>query len=116
MEYRSVKIYIASEYERGSCEYRQILLHENRHVAIARRNLERFKPQVRAALTSLLIPKPDQPIRIASASSAGAEMERLYTKLLEPVYQKMLAALRAAQGAIDTPEAYAKVHRKCDNW
>ena len=116
MVYRSVKIYVAREYKKSSCAYREILRHEKEHVSIARRNLERYKPKVRSALTSLLIPHPDRPIEIESAELADAEMQRVYQRLLAPIFKEMVQSLHAAQGAIDTPASYAKVRRRCRKW
>ncbi len=116
LEYHSIDIYVASEYDERSCPYREVLKHEQEHVRIARQNLERYAPKVRYALTSLLIPKPNAPKRVQSKAAAKQEMEALYEKLLRPVYEEMLEALIKAQGAIDTPEAYRRVRMRCRNW
>jgi hypothetical protein len=116
MIYRSLKIFIASEYKKGSCEYRQILRHEKEHVENARLNLVRFEPRIRAALRSQVIPKASQPRKIGLHDDPEAEMLRLYEKLLYPVQKDMLTALDKAQSKIDSPESYAKVQRKCRNW
>jgi hypothetical protein len=116
MVYRSLKIYVASEYKKGSCEYRHVLKHEKKHIENARLNLRRFEPQVRSALSSRAIPRPSQPKYIGTGKNAEAEMGRLYAKLLEPVYVAMLKQLNAAQSRLDSPESYARTHRKCSNW
>ena len=114
--YKSLEVYVAREYKRGSCEYKAILRHEREHVAIARRNLEKFKPKVRYALTSLLLPTPDRPIKLASAGASEAALEALLEKVLDPVYQEMQEDLNKAQAAIDTPQSYARVRAQCSNW
>lgn len=114
--YRSIDIYVAKEYKPGSCNYRVILQHEQDHVTAAHRNLNRFAPTVRGALTSLLIPKASAPVKVASPKAAEAEFQRLYKKLLEPVYQEMLVALQKAQGQIDSPGEYRRVHKLCRKW
>lgn len=116
MVYRSLTVFIASEYKKGSCEYRQILRHEKEHVENARLNLVRFEPRIRAALRSQVIPKATQPNKIGLHDDPEAEMVRLYKKLLYPVQKDMLMALDKAQSKIDSPQSYAKVRRKCRNW
>lgn len=114
--YKSIEVYVAREYKRGSCEYKAVLRHEQEHVAIARRNLEKFKPKVRHALTSLLLPTPDRPIKLASSEQNEEALQSLLARILDPVYQEMQEDLERAQAAIDTPESYAKVRAQCSNW
>lgn len=114
--YQSMQIFIASEYKKGSCPYAKILRHEREHVAISRRNLARFEPRLRSALASLSIPKAGQPIRIKADDDPSAQMTRLFSRLVSPVLDDMMADLDAAQAKIDTPKSYAKVRRQCRNW
>jgi TPR repeat protein len=114
--YRSIDIYVAKEYKTNSCNYHAVLLHEQEHVNVARENLQRFAPRVRGALTSLNIPQAEAPIMVASPEAAEAEMRRLFAKILEPEYQKMMAALQEAQAKVDAPHEYRRVHRLCKNW
>lgn len=114
--YRSMKIFIASEYKKGSCAYGQILRHEKEHVSIARINLNRYKARLRSALSSLSIPKPGQPVRIGKSVDPRTKMRGLFRKLVAPVFKDMMANLKAAQGKIDTPESYTRLHRRCKKW
>ena len=116
LRYNSVEIYVASDYKKNSCAYREILRHEKQHVQIAQDNLDRYKPKVRFALTSLLIPKAGSPVRVESQEAAEQELQRLYERLLQPVYEEMLTALRDSQGAIDTPQEYRRVQSLCKHW
>ena len=116
LRYPSVEIYIAKEYGTRSCQYQAILAHEKDHVRIAQDNLERYTPSMRSALTSLLIPTGRAPQVVASPEQAKREVNALARKLLGPVSQNMFADLRKAQAAIDTPEEYRRVLRRCRNW
>jgi hypothetical protein len=111
--YRSLTIFVASEYKKGSCPYAKILRHEREHVAIAHRNLARFKPRIRSALAPLLIPKAGQPLKIGLNDDPRAELTRLFSKLVSPVLEDMMEDLSTSQAKIDTPESYAKVPRGC---
>jgi hypothetical protein len=116
LQYHSIEVFIAAEYDERSCAYREILKHEKAHVRVARENLERYAPRVRYALTSLLIPKPTAPKQVASPEAAKTEMNKLFAKLLKPVYEEMLDALVKAQRALDTPASYRRVKQRCRNW
>ena len=116
LRYRSMDIYVASNYRRRSCNYRVILQHEEKHVRAARTNLERYAPRIRFALTSLLIPKGRSPVAVASPEDGEGEMQRLFAKLLKPVYADMHVALRTSQGELDTPQAYRRLFGLCKRW
>ncbi len=116
LRYKTLQVYVAREYKRGSCAFRAILSHEKEHVSIARNNMEGFAPDIRAALTSHLIPTGADPVQIENAKEASAKMQSIFTELLEPVYKRMWKALRASQGAIDTPRSYRQVRRRCSRW
>ena len=116
MIYKAVEVFIARDYKPGSCEYRAVLAHEQSHVRVARENLNRYAPEARRALTSLLIPTPDRPVEIDRPEAADKALKRLYNKILDPVYKRMLSELQAKQAALDTPQSYAKVMRRCRNW
>lgn len=114
--YKSIEVFVAREYRKGSCEYKAILRHEEEHVDIAHDNLERYKPKIRAALTSLLLPTPQRPVELASLGGGEEPFDALFKKVLEPVYKDMQADLMRVQASIDTPASYALVRAHCSNW
>ncbi|MEE9251492.1 MAG: tetratricopeptide repeat protein [Alphaproteobacteria bacterium] len=116
LSYRTMEVYVAKEYGPRTCPYRVILEHEKEHVRAARRNLRRYAPRVRSALTSLLIPTGREPVAVASPEDAEREVQALSRELLEPVYEKMIESLHRSQAALDTPEQYRRVRRRCRRW
>ena len=116
LRYRRLDVFVAKEYPVGSCPYRVILAHEREHVRVARKNLEEYAPRIRRALTSLLIPTGQDPAMVNSAGQARKEVKAISDELLRPVYKEMMKSLVAAQKMVDTPRAYARVRRKCNNW
>ncbi len=116
LRYQAVEIFVASEYSPNSCAYHAILRHEQEHVAVARKHLDRYAPRYRAALTSLLIPRPRSPKLVASQSEMQQEIERLLAKLLQPIATEMHREMAEAQAALDTPQVYRRVRRQCKNW
>ncbi len=116
LSYLTMEVYVAKEYGPRTCPYRVILEHEKEHVRAARRNLRRYAPRVRSALTSLLIPTGREPVAVASPEDAEREVQALSRELLEPVYEKMIESLHRSQAALDTPEQYRRVRRRCRRW
>ncbi|MGH6954972.1 MAG: hypothetical protein ACREGL_12350 [Alphaproteobacteria bacterium] len=116
LRYKSIEIFIASEYQSGSCAYTEIMDHEQDHVRVARQNLQQYGPRVRQALTSLLIPTVRAPVLVRSADDAKREVEALFAKLLKPLFGEMIATLKRNQGALDTPEEYRAVRARCSDW
>ena len=116
LRYKSMDVFVASEYSENSCAYHAIFRHEQNHVAVARNYLDRFAPRFRAALTSLLIPKPQSPKLVATEEESKSEVERLLQKLLRPVVEDLRRELVGAQADLDTPRSYELVRRQCKNW
>ena len=116
LRYRIMEVYVAKEYDPGTCAYREILAHEEDHVRAARSNLERYASRVRSALTSLLIPTRRDPVEVASPDQAERQVEAISDELLEPVYREMIESLHESQAALDTPEEYRRVRRRCRKW
>lgn len=116
LRYKTLQIFVAREYKRGSCAFRAILSHEKEHVSIARNNMESYAADIRSALTSHLIPTGSGPIQVGNTTEAKAKMKDIIDELLQPIYERMWKALRAAQGHIDTARSYARVRRRCSDW
>jgi TPR repeat protein len=116
LRYPTMDIYVAKEYQPGSCPYHEILLHEEDHVRVARASLELYAPKVRKALTSYRIPTGLEPVVVSSPTQAKERMEGLSQELLTPVYREMMDALRKDQAALDTPGEYRRIRRRCRQW
>lgn len=116
LRYQSMDVFVASEYSENSCAYHAIFRHEQDHVDVARNYLDRYAPRFRAALTSLLIPKPQSPKLVATEQESKSEVERLLEKLMRPVVAELRRELLAAQAELDTPQQYERVRRQCRKW
>jgi len=112
----SPDIYVAREYRRGSCPYRAILAHERQHISISREQINRYLPRLRWVLTSLQIPTGERPIFVDSAEVAKRDIRALMKDLAEPLFQEMIAALRAAQAELDSVASYRRLRKACNSW
>jgi hypothetical protein len=116
VRYPSPDIFIAREYRRGTCQYRNILAHEQEHVRISRATIKRFLPRLHMLLTSLRIPTAQRPLHAASAARAEDELGALMRDLVDPVYQDMAQALAGEQADLDSPASYRRLFRHCPDW
>ena len=112
----SPNIYVAREYRRGSCQYRTILAHEQKHVRNAREVINRYKPRLRQVLTSLRIPTGLRPIYVTEPATARARLRKLMKELAEPLYREMARELSKAQAKLDSPASYRLYFKQCKTW
>ncbi len=112
----SPDIYVAREYARGSCQYRTILAHEQKHVNNAREVINRYKPRLRWVLTSLRIPTGRRPIYVTEPAKARARLRKLMKELAEPLYREMARELSKAQAKLDSPASYRLYFKQCKTW
>jgi len=116
LAYRQLDVYIAREYEPGSCQYEAILDHENEHVQVARSIMSPYAQQIRASLTTLSIPTRDLPSVADTAEQAHAQVNAVFRQQLMPVREQMYQVVRARQADVDTRENYGRTFRQCRKW
>lgn len=116
LRYEALDIYIASEFARGSCQYRAILSHENKHAAVARAHIDDHVESIRSALTSLTIPKPRAPRLVQSVAVSQAQIQSAIEALLDPVIERLRKNMAAAQQRVDSREEYRRVESQCATW
>lgn len=110
-------IHLASEYQFGSCEYKEVINHENEHVEITKDLIKEYKRTVKRDLT--------QRIREVSGHKPGPansdnEVEQYIRQASAIVIGQVEGELRREhairQSKIDTPEEYAKIQSRCISW
>ncbi len=106
-------VYVAANYQVGTCEYNVVLQHENQHVAINRSVLQAYAPRIGAGLREAvhrLFPM---------ITTHREDLQRLPDILIDairPVWGSMQRELRERNGTIDTPESYRRTATLCTNW
>jgi hypothetical protein len=116
LHYEALDIYIASNYDPGSCQYQAILIHENKHAAVARAYLDDYVEVIRSVLTSLAIPKARSPRLVGSVTAAQEQTQATVQSLLEPVIARLRKTMEAAQSRIDSAAEYRRVEKQCARW
>ena len=86
LRYRSLDIFVASDYRRDSCAFRAILSHERDHVRVARQYLNRFETSFHQALNSSAVPTPSRPAFTRRAPKA--EAQDVVSSLIQPVFEE----------------------------
>lgn len=106
---------VASEYAPGSCQYREVRAHEDEHVRITGYTLRQFGPILKARLeraAAASVPRWDR----AGSRDAVERMTRSLSAAGSEVLAEFQADLKRRNAAIDTPESYREVSKRCKTW
>jgi len=110
-------VVIASNFPQKSCEYREVLAHEQKHIRTTRKFIREFAPKMRREVRKIIDTSKLQTVISAE------KIEQAQNQIQDPIvsrifgYQnKIMPILRSRQEAIDTPEEYARVAAQCSNW
>lgn len=115
--YSKPKIHIASNFKRGSCEYSAVLAHERKHVKTLRdfhrRHVAGLKKVLRKISREAAV-KGRYPV--SQANNIQKEISNEMSRKIQNYTNVLLAKLSSKQRAIDTPEEYRRVAKKCKKW
>lgn len=115
--YAAPQIHIASNFARGSCEYSEVLAHEQKHVAVLRQFHREYREGYNRHFRRVLqdLPAPEAVVLDDVEAAKKATTARIMEGL-KPYVDAMMEELNTRQRAIDTPEEYRRVASKCRNW
>ena len=112
--YPEFATYIDHRYKAGTCQYRQIKIHELRHVDIYRRHLRHFAPLVRSRLKEAAA--RIKPVFVKNpAAASGLVLKRLSARI-KPIVDQLNRATSTDHGRIDSPDSYAGIQKRCRSW
>jgi len=110
-------VVIASNFPKGSCEYKQVFAHEQQHIRITRRFIKEYAPKLREEVKDIISTSRHQILtRQDNIEEAQVELQDPILSRINQYFNSVMPVLQSRQAAIDTPEEYAKVAAKCDNW
>ena len=109
--YRNITIFIASEVPNGSCGYREIMLHEDKHVDANMQTLQEFVPQIEAELTEFV--RENSVFRQANAEYATDLLHTKIQEIIERAIHEMTTENQARQLKIDSEEEYKRISQSC---
>jgi hypothetical protein len=113
LRYETPDVYVAKEYETGSCNYEVILEHETEHVKVAQDHLKRYASRIGSALTSLLIPKRKSAIVVDSPEEAKRKVNEVLQRVIYPGYLELERGMDEAHEKLDTPDERRKMVLRC---
>lgn len=109
-----VTVYIDRQYPKRSCEYKAILRHENKHVGINSRAMEKYTPKIRKRIVDTLKKRPW--IVARTEKKAKKSYSDLLSKRLKPLIRAMNRERDRAHDKLDTLKSYQATRASCTNW
>jgi hypothetical protein len=110
LSYVPIVIYVGSEFQPGTCTYREVLAHEMRHLNAYLDHLPRVESLVRAALKIRFSEK----LIYAPAGQAKALLEQELDRGWMPYIKKQMSDVERLQAAIDSPQEYVRLSKVCE--
>jgi hypothetical protein len=110
LNYSPVLIYVGNEFAPGTCAYKEILTHEQRHLKAYMDNLARVEKVVTAALNKRFAGQP----MYAPSGTAMSALEHEINGTWFPFIQAEFDKGKIEQARIDTPQEYARLAQTCN--
>jgi hypothetical protein len=109
LRYPPIVIYVAAEFVPHTCAYREILAHEQRHLAA----YLTFLPDVEGRMRARLAERFDgKPVYARRGQALGVLQRELDGRWL-PYVKAAMRDVETLQAAIDSPQEYARLSRVC---
>jgi hypothetical protein len=107
-------VYVASEFQPNTCEYRAVLDHENQHVRINETALKEFAPRFRAQLEKVL--SEQRPMFTASHAAATDAMLGAVKRRMSAYFDQFMQTMNARNAPLDSVSNYRETGKLCKNW
>ncbi|MCK5374279.1 MAG: hypothetical protein KAJ40_03260 [Alphaproteobacteria bacterium] len=116
--YAAPKLYLPTNYKKGSCEYNEIHRHEKRHLKVVydfhKRNVGKY---------ASYLGKIARTVPIFSPVNTQEEVRKVKQSIINyfenefRIFENQsMIQLNAAQAKIDSPQEYRGVQKRCNNW
>jgi len=115
--YAEPVIHIASDFVRGSCEYRAVLEHEQKHIDVLKDFHRKHDFDIKQEIRALA--KHYQSKGPIPADRVKQQQHYIHNKIQEHVRAysaRIMQELNEQQQQVDTPEEYARVKAQCTGW
>lgn len=116
--YGKPEVHIASNFERGSCEYTAVLTHEQKHINTMKKFIREYAPRFKREVRDISrnTKRFLGPMSKNQINYAQEKLQQPLNETLERYLSQILPVLSTRQSEIDTAEEYAAVRAKCKNW
>jgi hypothetical protein len=112
--FRSMAVYVASEYPPGTCEYNAILDHENQHVGIDRSALSTHAGLIRLELERIL--GEQKPVFTRDPHGATRDILNRIARQVDPALSAFYREIDTRNAIIDSQPNYDAIAEICRNW
>jgi len=112
--FTELTVYLPRDYHPGSCQYKVIYHHENRHVAVSRQAMQRHLPKMRQRLNQLV--RHLKPVAASSPKIASDRVLANLTKGMKSTNAAFERDLRRVNRKVDLDENGVVVRKKCKRW
>jgi hypothetical protein len=112
--FKRMDVYVASEFEPGTCEYRSVLDHENQHVAVNNATLKAYAPVFRAEIEKLLARQ--QPVYTANAQAGMDIAMKNIEQGISRLWSQFQNRMASENAPLDSASNYAATGALCSNW
>ena len=110
----SAEIFIASENKNGTCQYKAIVGHEQRHVATDVITIRQYMPALKTSFEAAAAQLPRGPVRNQTEAKLRQQnIEAAITATLQSQMAQMEKTRIGRQQAIDTREEYMRLSKVC---
>ena len=111
---KEVTVYVAREYPVGSCNYKAVKRHEDKHVAIARRLVSEYRPRLLQVVADLELRSKGFPARDDQGVSTGKIASEVIVAV-QGVIDELQAAMRTANLVLDRSDT-ERTLKECPFW
>ena len=112
--WKHMDVYIASEFQPGTCEYRTIRDHENQHVGANNDTLKEYAPHFRAALEQALAGQ--QPIFSTAMPPNGDASFEVIQRRMSGYLEQFQTLMATRNAPLDSASNYGETAKLCSNW
>jgi hypothetical protein len=107
-------IYVAREFEKGSCPRRAILEHEHKHIRVDREIVNKYARKIGRAVKDYVDSNPVYgPVRANRLNNLQQRMSDQLNRLVSTIGKRMERERGRRQQGIDTLEEYERVRAQC---
>ncbi len=111
------KLFMPIDYKKNSCEYKQILKHEKRHLKALKDFHNSYSKRFNAHLGRLARTVPVlKPVSKAEIGEVTAYLDNYFISGFKNFEYEAWMSLLKKQAKIDSPQEYLGVAKRCNNW
>ena len=111
---KEVTVYVAREYPVGSCNYKAVKRHEDKHVAIARRLVSEYRSRLQRVVAELSLRSRGFPAREDQSASTGKISSEVMVAV-QGVIDELQVAMTNANRGLDKSDT-EKTLKECPFW